>query len=35
MNVVNNALHTIGAPEIEIPATPGNFWRAVQAARAT
>jgi aerobic carbon-monoxide dehydrogenase large subunit len=33
MNAVNDALHAIGAPEIEIPATPEKVWRAIQAAR--
>ncbi len=34
MNAVNDALHAIGAPEIEIPATPEKVWRAVRAGRA-
>jgi carbon-monoxide dehydrogenase large subunit len=34
MNAVNDALHAIGAPEIEIPATPEKVWRALQAGRA-
>ncbi len=34
MNAVNDALHRIGAPEIEMPATPEKVWRAIQAARA-
>jgi len=33
MNAVNDALHRIGAPEIEIPATSEKVWRAIQAAR--
>jgi aerobic carbon-monoxide dehydrogenase large subunit len=33
MNAVNDALHRIGAPEIEMPATPEKVWRAIQAAR--
>jgi carbon-monoxide dehydrogenase large subunit len=33
MNAVNDALHRIGAPEIEMPATPEKVWRALQAAR--
>jgi carbon-monoxide dehydrogenase large subunit len=32
MNAVNDALHRIGAPEIEMPATPEKVWRAIQAA---
>jgi aerobic carbon-monoxide dehydrogenase large subunit len=33
MNAVNDALHRIGAPEIEIPATSEKVWRALQAAK--
>ena len=33
MNAVNDALHRIGAPEIEMPATPEKVWRAINAAR--
>ncbi len=33
MNAVNDALHQIGAPEIEIPATPEKVWRAINDAR--
>jgi aerobic carbon-monoxide dehydrogenase large subunit len=33
MNAVNDALHRIGAPEIEIPATSEKVWRAIQTAR--
>ena len=33
MNAVNDALHSIGAPEIELPATPEKVWRAIRAAR--
>ena len=33
MNAVNDALHRIGAPEIEMPATAEKVWRAIQAAR--
>ncbi len=32
MNAVNDALFRIGAPEIEMPATPEKVWRAIQAA---
>ena len=32
MNAVNDALHRIGAPEVEMPATPEKVWRAIQAA---
>jgi len=34
MNAVNDALHHIGAPTIEMPATPEKVWRAIRAARA-
>jgi aerobic carbon-monoxide dehydrogenase large subunit len=34
MNAVNDALHHIGAPEIEMPAAPEKVWRALRAARA-
>jgi carbon-monoxide dehydrogenase large subunit len=34
MNAVNDALHRIGAPEIEMPATPEKVWRAIRTARA-
>jgi carbon-monoxide dehydrogenase large subunit len=33
MNAVNDALHRIGAPYIELPATSEKVWRAMQAAR--
>ncbi len=33
MNAVNDALHRIGAPYIEIPATSEKVWRAIQEAR--
>ncbi|HKT20764.1 MAG TPA: xanthine dehydrogenase family protein molybdopterin-binding subunit, partial [Stellaceae bacterium] len=33
MNAVNDALHRIGAPYIEIPATSEKVWRALRAAR--
>ncbi len=33
MNAVNDALHRIGAPYIEIPATSEKVWRALKAAR--
>lgn len=32
MNAVNDALHRIGAPPIEMPATPEKVWRAIRAA---
>ncbi len=31
MNAVNDALAQVGAPEIEMPATPEKVWRALQA----
>ncbi len=33
MNAVNDALHQVGAPAIEMPATPEKLWRALNAAR--
>jgi carbon-monoxide dehydrogenase large subunit len=34
MSAVNDALHSVGAPEIEMPASPEKVWRALsQAAR--
>src|SRR5579862_58431 len=33
MNAVNDALARIGAPEIEMPATPEKVWRALNSAR--
>ncbi len=33
MNAINDALHHIGAPAIEMPATPEKVWRALQAAK--
>ena len=30
MNAVNDALHRIGAPQVEMPATAEKVWRAVQ-----
>jgi carbon-monoxide dehydrogenase large subunit len=33
MNAVNDALASVGAPEIEMPATAEKIWRALQAAR--
>jgi carbon-monoxide dehydrogenase large subunit len=33
MNAINDALHHIGAPPVEMPATPEKVWRALQAAR--
>ena len=32
MNAVNDALHRIGAPPVEMPATAEKVWRAIQAA---
>jgi carbon-monoxide dehydrogenase large subunit len=32
MNAVNNALAAIGAPPVELPATPEKVWRALRAA---
>jgi aerobic carbon-monoxide dehydrogenase large subunit len=32
MNAVNNALTTIGAPPVDLPATPEKVWRALHAA---
>ena len=32
MNAVNDALHRIGAPSIEMPATPEKVWQAIRAA---
>ena len=32
MNAVNDALHRIGAPTIEMPASHEKVWRAIQAA---
>ena len=32
MNAVNNALASIGAPPVELPATPEKLWRAIRAA---
>ena len=33
VNAVNDALSQIGAPRIEMPATPEKLWRAIQAAK--
>ena len=33
MNAVNDALHRIGAPQVEMPATAEKIWRAVQERR--
>jgi hypothetical protein len=33
MNAVNDALTRIGAPYVEMPATPEKVWRAMRAAR--
>jgi hypothetical protein len=32
MNAINNALAAIGAPPVELPATPEKVWRALRAA---
>ena len=32
MNAVNNALAAIGAPPVDLPATPEKLWRAIRAA---
>ena len=32
MNAVNNALGAIGAPPVDLPATPEKIWRAIRAA---
>jgi aerobic carbon-monoxide dehydrogenase large subunit len=34
MNAVNDALAHVGAPGVEMPATPEKLWRALQAAKA-
>jgi aerobic carbon-monoxide dehydrogenase large subunit len=34
MNAVNDALARIGAPRVEMPATPEKLWRAIAAAKA-
>ena len=34
MNAVNDALARIGAPYVQMPATPEKVWRAIEAARA-
>jgi carbon-monoxide dehydrogenase large subunit len=33
MNAVNDALASIGAPEIEMPATPEKTWRAINSGK--
>ena len=33
MNAVNDALARIGAPYVQMPATPEKVWRALQAAK--
>jgi carbon-monoxide dehydrogenase large subunit len=33
MNAVNDALHRIGAPFVQMPATPETIWRAITAAK--
>lgn len=33
MNAINDALHRVGAPAIEMPATQEKVWRALQAAK--
>ena len=30
MNAVNDALHRLGAPQVEMPATPEKVWLAMQ-----
>jgi carbon-monoxide dehydrogenase large subunit len=35
MNAINDALHSIGAPSVEMPATREKTWRAIRAGRAT
>jgi carbon-monoxide dehydrogenase large subunit len=32
MNAVNNALTAVGAPPVDLPATPEKVWRALHAA---
>ncbi len=32
MNAVNDALHRIGAPQVEMPASPEKVWRAIRQA---
>jgi hypothetical protein len=33
MSAVNDALSSIGAPEIDMPATSGKVWRAINSAK--
>ena len=33
MNAINDALARIGAPYVQMPATPEKVWRAIEAAR--
>ena len=33
MSAVNDALHRIGAPAVQMPATSETIWRAIAAAR--
>jgi carbon-monoxide dehydrogenase large subunit len=33
MNAINNALAPIGAPYVQMPATPEKVWHAIQAAK--
>jgi carbon-monoxide dehydrogenase large subunit len=33
MNAVNDALHRIGAPQVQMPATSETIWRAIEAAK--
>jgi carbon-monoxide dehydrogenase large subunit len=33
MNAVNDALHRIGAPAVQMPATSETIWRAIQTAK--
>jgi aerobic carbon-monoxide dehydrogenase large subunit len=35
MNAVNNALASIGGPEIEMPAAPEKTWRAINMGKAS
>jgi hypothetical protein len=32
MNAVNNALTAVGAPPVDLPATPEKVWRALHSA---
>ena len=35
MNAINDALHRLGAPQIEMPATPEKVWHAIRERRGT